>query len=43
MGFPSIALSINDTSGLPGRLLINLKSLEANTQHALDEISLISD
>jgi hypothetical protein len=41
MGFPSNALSINDTSGLTGQLLKNLKSCESNTQHALDENSLI--
>lgn len=41
MGFPSIALSINDSSGLKRQLLINLKSFESNTQQALDENSLI--
>ncbi len=41
MGFPSNALSINDTSGLREQLLKNLKSCESNTQHALDENSLI--
>ncbi len=37
MGFPSNALSINNTSGLREQLLKNLKSCESNTQHALDE------
>jgi hypothetical protein len=41
MGFPSITMSINDSSGLKGQLLKNLKSCESNTQQALDENSLI--
>lgn len=41
MGFPSNALCINDTSGLKGQLLKNLKSCDSNTQQALDENSLI--
>ncbi len=40
MGFPSFALSINNTSRVAVRLLKNLKSRDSNSQHAFDEISL---
>lgn len=43
MGFPSNALSINDSSGTRRRLLKNLKSCESNSQQAFDENSLTID